>query len=100
MKKADRLPILKRQNQKYKRSMNPKPRFPLGLKNGVILELLNKKHVKDLFRLADRNRKYLRRWLPWVDSTRTPADTNRFIEMARKQRAAKNGYHIAIFYEG
>lgn len=65
----------------------------------LCLELLNESHAKELFDLTDKNRKYLRKWLPWVDGTQTVADTGNFIKLSKKQRRAKKGIQFTIKYK-
>jgi hypothetical protein len=35
----------------------------------------------ELFNLTNRNRRYLKKWLPWLDSIMSPEDTKEFIEL-------------------
>jgi ribosomal-protein-serine acetyltransferase len=72
--------------------------FPLG--PDAELRLLEQAHSEDLFRLVDVNRAHLRRWLPWVDGTRTPEDTRYFLHIATQQFASNQGYHCGIWYRG
>ena len=52
-----------------------------------------------LFALADKNRKYLRPWLPWLDATRSVEDTARFIEMSLRQHADGKGFQAGIWFK-
>ncbi|HYM35036.1 MAG TPA: GNAT family protein [Steroidobacteraceae bacterium] len=47
--------------------------------NELELRMLALEHAAELFALTDANRVYLRQWLPWLDSVRVAADTERFI---------------------
>ena len=40
--------------------------------------------VAEFFALTDRNRAYLRTWLPWLDFVKTPSDTQNFLHNALK----------------
>ncbi|MDE0954217.1 MAG: hypothetical protein OR994_06045, partial [Candidatus Poseidoniales archaeon] len=42
--------------------------------------------ASDLFSLVDRNRQYLRNWLPWLDYNMSVSDELEFIELSRKNR--------------
>jgi ribosomal-protein-serine acetyltransferase len=53
-----------------------------------------------LFNLVDKNRNHLRTWLPWVDSTKSPADTAKFIEMCQNQFSKNDGFQCAVFHKG
>ena len=39
------------------------------------LRLLEHRHAEQLFQLTDQSRESLREWLPWIDFTRTVADS-------------------------
>ena len=63
-----------------------------------MMKVLRPQDAAVLFMLVDRNREHLREWLPWVDATRSPADTRRFIEMgyAQYQKGAAINYGIRV----
>lgn len=61
------------------------------------LKLFVKKDAEQLYKLTDRNREHLRRWLPWVDSSKTLKDTEGFIEYTLKQLAAGDGLQVGIW---
>ena len=65
--------------------------------SGLRLASLQLDDVEELFGLTDANRGHLRRWLPWLDQTRVPAATLRFVEFARHEAAAGTGLHLAIY---
>jgi ribosomal-protein-serine acetyltransferase len=64
------------------------------------LRLLEERHAQELSDLTERNREYLRAWLPWVDSSRTVEDRKRFIKDTLKQFAENKGFVAGIWYEG
>ncbi len=64
---------------------------------GLRLASLQTDDVDELFALTDANREHLRRWLPWLDQTRVPAATLRFIDFARVEAQAGTGLHCAIY---
>lgn len=45
------------------------------------LELIRMSHAETVFEAIDRNRIFLRRWLPFVDQTRTLQDSRQYIKM-------------------
>ena len=74
--------------------------FPVRLREDVSLELLEMRHADELYAVTDKNRDHLRRWLPWLDNTRSVEDTKAFIRVTRKQLADDNGFQTAIRYRG
>lgn len=54
----------------------------------------------ELFALTDRNRLFLRRWLPWLDGTTTPEDTRRFLALQVHRFARGESLHVTIFSDG
>ena len=53
-----------------------------------------------LFRLIDAERERLGRWLPWVEETRTEADSARFIADATEERQRRRSLVLGIFVDG
>jgi len=54
-----------------------------GCKIGDIeLRPFEERHANEIFATVNRNREHLRRYLPWVDRTRSPADVRLFLESA------------------
>lgn len=64
------------------------------------LKLLETKYAEELYALTDKDRSYLREWLPWVDGTNSPEHTSHFIATALKEYANDNGFHAGIFWDG
>jgi len=64
------------------------------------LRLLQDEDAVALFGLTNRNRAYLRQWLPWVDDTRTLEDSRRFIRAGQRQMENDNGFHMGIWHQG
>jgi ribosomal-protein-serine acetyltransferase len=74
--------------------------FPYRIDEDISMELLEARHAKDLYRLADANREHLREWLPWVDKIRSVEDTEVFIQETRSQLSNNNGFQTVIrFHE-
>ena len=61
------------------------------------LRPLTRKDSDALFRLTESNRQYLRRWLPWLDFTRTLADTRNFVRGSIARREAGLGLDYGVF---
>jgi len=66
----------------------------------IELRVLTQAHAGPLFAITNRNRGYLRRWLPWVDGTRTARDTSKFIRGGRRQLLRNDGFQAGIWYRG
>jgi ribosomal-protein-serine acetyltransferase len=84
------------------RSWAPRPsrRRPRVLRHelpgGAHLRLLEESDAGELFALTDRNRAHLEPWMPWISSTRAPADTLAFIRATRRQVADDDGLQFAV----
>lgn len=57
-------------------------------------------HADEAFALIDRNRQYLRRWLPWLDEMKSVEDERAFIRRALEQAARDDGFQAGIWHEG
>ena len=64
---------------------------------GVSLRVLEESNAAALFALVDQERADLRRWLPWVDHTRTVADTLAFIRTSRLQYYKHEAFAAGIW---
>jgi ribosomal-protein-serine acetyltransferase len=74
--------------------------FRLRLNDRHSLRQLVMTDADELFAVVDASRAHLRRWLPWLDRTRSAADTSTFIESTLRQHDANQGFHTAILYDG
>ena len=63
------------------------------------LEQLQQSHGEDLFLLTDKNRAYLRQWLPWLDSVNNRDDTQKFIDTTIQQFNEDKGPQYAIIFQ-
>lgn len=64
------------------------------------LQLLEERHAPEVFALIDRDRAYLRQWLPWVDATESVDDSLSFIRSSLEQFASNKGFVAGIWSEG
>jgi ribosomal-protein-serine acetyltransferase len=64
------------------------------------LRLLEGRDSDELFALTDQNREYLREWIPWLDDSRSLADTKEFIKTSLEQFANNNGFQIGVRVQG
>src|SRR5882724_8097877 len=67
---------------------------------GIMLRQIQMNDANPLFELVERDRAYLRQWLPWVDYTETVDDVHRFIQRTHNQFEANLGPNAAIVIEG
>jgi len=54
------------------------------VKNGLYLRRINQLDAAEVFDLIDKNRKHLRTWLPFIDTTYSVNNTHSFIEGLQK----------------
>jgi ribosomal-protein-serine acetyltransferase len=67
---------------------------------GIELRQFALDDAESLFAVVERNRLYLREWLPWVDFTESAEDIRRFIQRALNQYEANQGPQTAIVIDG
>ncbi|MBL8007500.1 MAG: GNAT family N-acetyltransferase [Ignavibacteria bacterium] len=72
----------------------------IKVSSNIKLELIRKSHAKELFALTDSNRKYLRKWLPWVDGNVSVNETMAFIIRSIRQNKRNDGFNCAVLYKG
>jgi len=73
---------------------------PIAVSQQLELVPLELRDADELFELTDRNRPYLRNWLPWLDKIIRPQDTRAFIRAAQSQESQNNGTQLAIRLDG
>lgn len=64
------------------------------------LKLITEKDADELFAFIERNRRYLREWLGWLDHTQQAADTRAFTTMNLRNFAEGLALDTAIVYDG
>jgi ribosomal-protein-serine acetyltransferase len=67
---------------------------------GIEIRLFELKDAEPVFDTVERNRAYLREWLPWVDFTASPDDLRRFIARVREQFSTGRGPQCGIWIDG
>jgi len=72
--------------------------LPLGA--DAILRLLRPADATAMFELVDRNRPWLRQWLPWIDAAQSPVNSRSFIIAATEQVRLREGFHCGIIERG
>ena len=74
--------------------------FRAPVRADVDLRLLEERHAATVFALVDRERQYLREWLPWVDATQSEDDVSTFIRSELEKFASNNGFAAGIWRQG
>ena len=74
--------------------------FVAQLADDVHLRILERQDAAQLYALTDASRDHLRRWLPWLDGTRSVADTEAFLSGALDQFASGLGFQAGIWRQG
>lgn len=72
----------------------------LSISPDLFLRVLRPYEAGALFSLVQRNRNHLRQWLPWIDATRSPIDSRRFLEMSYAGFLRGAGFNFGIRYHG
>jgi ribosomal-protein-serine acetyltransferase len=71
--------------------------FEKRIQEGVYVKVMEERHAPEIFAVVDRERAYLREWLPWVDLTTEVEHTLRFIKTSLQQFAANDGFSAGIW---
>lgn len=74
--------------------------FRLPVDDSLDLVLLEPRHAGMLFALVDDNRAHLRRYLPWVDLTRTVNDSMAFVQRSLEQLSRAESLQVGLFTRG
>ena len=71
--------------------------FQKQIRDRVYLKLIEERHAPEVFAVVDRERAYLREWLPWVDMTAEVEHTLNFIKTSLQQFAGNDGFSAGIW---
>jgi ribosomal-protein-serine acetyltransferase len=74
--------------------------FTLKVDRDIELQLFQAHHADELYQLVNKNRSYLREWLPWVDTMNDVYQYHSIIPIWLKQFADNMGFHTGIRYKG
>ncbi len=72
----------------------------LQVDDDIALKRLDQEDAEVIFNLVDKNREYLREWLPWVDSNTTIEETRTFIKSTDDQHNQNFGFQCSIWFRG
>ena len=75
-----------------------RPLLCIRIDDDTVLRIYEERHAQEVAALVDQNRTYLRKWLPWVDDSRTVEDSKAFIRSSLQQFAQNEGFQMGIWY--
>lgn len=64
----------------------------------IHIRLLEIQDAEELFQLVQKNRKYLRKWLPWVEQVHSSYQYHTIIPFWQKQFSDNMGFEAGIFF--
>ena len=67
---------------------------------GIEMRQFEMRDAEAIFALVEKNREYLRPWLPWVDRTRSAEDVREFISRVQTQIDSGRGPNTGIWVDG
>lgn len=71
----------------------------LTIDDHQFLERLKLSHAEAIFKAIDQNRKFLRKWLPFIDFTHKVADTEKFVQSILEKPVDRRDEVYAIWYK-
>lgn len=71
---------------------------PIG--DDIELRLFEERHAPEIYATVERNRRHLRRWLPWVDRTQSADDVRLFVQNALDGFARGEELHAGVWVAG
>jgi ribosomal-protein-serine acetyltransferase len=69
----------------------------LKINDKLELRPFKSEDAAELFALTEKNREYLRQWLPWLDRTRTEKDSAEFIVFTASEANKGVGFTFGLF---
>jgi ribosomal-protein-serine acetyltransferase len=70
----------------------------MKINDTLFLRQLSESDAGPLFAVIDKNRTYLKQWLPWLNTSNVPEDTLAFIRTTLEQFANSDGFASGIYY--
>jgi ribosomal-protein-serine acetyltransferase len=74
--------------------------FIYKINKELSLKLIELKDCSRIYELMNQSRSYLREWLPWLDYTTKPEDTNEFIKICLTGFAESKSLTTVILFKG
>ena len=72
----------------------------IRIEEDLTLRQLSEDDAAPLFAVIDSNRKHLKQWLPWLDTSKSTEDTLYFIRTTLEQFSNNDGFAAGIWYKG
>ena len=71
----------------------------LAVSDATFLKMRTASDAQAFFDLVDADRAELRKWLPWVDATKSPSDTAKYIEQCAREFEARESADFGIWHD-
>jgi len=78
----------------------PIPFAEIKVDDSLSLRQLRPDEANILFELVEKDREYLGKWLPWVDSTKSLEDSREFINTTMQKRLEGSEYGYGMILDG
>jgi ribosomal-protein-serine acetyltransferase len=73
--------------------------FYRKIENNIDIALSVPQFASEIFALTDKNREYLKAWLPWLDTVQKVSDTTEFLQLQLQRFAKGEALHLSVFYK-
>lgn len=73
--------------------------FVIPVRENLELRFRTEADAEACFLLVDKNRNYLRQWLPWVDATITVDDTRAYIQSCISNSEKEESFDFGVWYD-
>lgn len=70
----------------------------IKVNENIILKTLELEDVEYRYKVIDENRKFLRKWLGWLDMYESPKDLMEYTKICQEKEKNKEGYAFGIYY--
>lgn len=74
--------------------------FTLKVTPDIELGLLELHHAEEIFALIDKDRAYLKEWMPWLDFNTSVTDSRKNVASSAQNWAERKSMSPAIIYQG
>ena len=73
--------------------------FSFQLEKNIKIEILKEQYSEELFALVDENRNHLKKWLTWLDDSKTVESSRNFIALGLKRLSQNKGFETGVWFE-